>query len=116
MEFGLKQVLPKVIWEECVATPHFGECTLPLRVLAVQYATLQNRCGALWNVTECYGSVTEPLRSIMDHYGNITEPLQNVMGCYGCVMELLQNVTEALGDITERYGAVAEALWSIAGV
>jgi len=27
------QVLPKVIWEERVATPHSRECTRPLRVL-----------------------------------------------------------------------------------
>jgi len=25
---------PKVVWEECVATPHGRECTRPLRVLA----------------------------------------------------------------------------------
>jgi len=27
---------PKVIWKECIATPHGRECTRPLRVLAVQ--------------------------------------------------------------------------------
>jgi len=31
-----KQVLPKVLCEECVATPHGRECTCLLRVLAVQ--------------------------------------------------------------------------------
>ena len=31
-----QQVLPKAIWEECVAIPHDGEFTPPLRVLAVQ--------------------------------------------------------------------------------
>jgi len=46
--------------------PHVEECTLPLRVLAVQCATLWNRYGTLWslteplqNVTECYETVTE---------------------------------------------------------
>jgi len=32
----VKQVLPKVIWEECIATPHDKECTRLLHVLAVQ--------------------------------------------------------------------------------
>jgi len=40
--------LPKVIWEERVATPHVRECTLPQRVLAVA-CTMRNE--ALWSVT-----------------------------------------------------------------
>ena len=36
-----KQVLPKVIWEECVATPHGRECTCPLRVLLAVQCPLQ---------------------------------------------------------------------------
>ena len=32
-EYCSKQVLPKIIWEEHVATPHGRECTRPLRVL-----------------------------------------------------------------------------------
>ena len=32
----LNKSSPKVIWEECIATPKVGECTLPLCVLAVQ--------------------------------------------------------------------------------
>jgi len=44
---SVKQVLTKVIWKECVASryPYVGECTLPLRVLGVQCATLRNRYG-----------------------------------------------------------------------
>jgi len=38
-----KQVLPKVIWEERVATPHGREWTRPLRVLlAAQYPLQTN--------------------------------------------------------------------------
>ena len=37
-----EQVLSKVIWEECVATPHGRECTRPLRVLAVKCALQPN--------------------------------------------------------------------------
>ena len=37
----LEQVLPKVIWEEHVATPHGREWTRPLRMLAVAY-TMRN--------------------------------------------------------------------------
>jgi len=33
MSVYYKQVLPKAIWEERVATPHDGEWTRPLRVL-----------------------------------------------------------------------------------
>ena len=33
-----KQFLPKVIWEECIATPYGRECTRLLRVLAVSTA------------------------------------------------------------------------------
>jgi len=56
-----KQVLPKVIWEECVATPHIGECTHPLHMLAVA-CTMHNK--ALWSITELLRNVTEPLRKI----------------------------------------------------
>jgi len=54
-----KHVLFKVIWEDCVATPHSRECTRPLRVLlAVQcplqtsplsrgYATSTSQCHML---------------------------------------------------------------------
>jgi len=68
-----------------------GECTLPLRVLAVQCATLRNcygtllkRYGNVIRVTECYGAVT----------GRYVK-LQNVIercGRYGT----FRNVTEAL--------------------
>jgi len=81
-------------------SPHVGERTLLLRVLAVQCATLQNRyrmlrhgtealqkhCRALWNVTGALWSHCGMLWGIMEHYGMlrcITEPLQ----CYGMLRE-----------------------------
>jgi len=122
----MEQVPPKVIWEECVVTPHVGKCTLPLCMLAVQYATLRNRYGTLreryiygtlWNVTEAfgtlqsvYGSVTVRYVALQSHYGT----LRNVAECYGtlrCVAgryRRLWNVTEALRIVTESYGAVTE--------
>jgi len=62
----VKQVLPKVIWEELVAT-HVGECTLPPRVLAAQCAMLRNCYETLLNVTEA-------LRIVTERYGSITGP------------------------------------------
>jgi len=53
--------------------PHVGECTLPMRVLAVactmRNEALRKRCASLRDVTERYSTellwnVTEPLRKI----------------------------------------------------
>jgi len=53
--------------------PHVGECTVPLRVLAVACTvhneTLRKRYGALWNVMERYGSVADRYRTIRNCYG-----------------------------------------------
>ena len=45
-----EQVLPKVIWEweEHVDTPHGGECTRPLCVLAVQCPLQRSRVTHPW--------------------------------------------------------------------
>jgi len=59
-----KQVLPEVIWVELVATQHVGECTLPLRVLTVQCATLLNRYGPL---RKRYGAVLERYRTVTEN-------------------------------------------------
>ena len=90
--------------------PHVGECTLPLRVLAVQSAMLRNRYGTLQSVTGArYRAVTE-------RYGSVTEPLWNVAGRYRTVTEALQNVTERCSDLWSRLGTlrnVMEALWNV---
>jgi len=61
-------VLSRVIWEECVVTSHVGECTLPLHVLAVQCAMLQNIMGALQNVARSYGNFTECYWTLRKRY------------------------------------------------
>ena len=48
MERENKQVLPKIIWEEHVATHHVGNCTLQLCMLAIACAMRINE--ALWDV------------------------------------------------------------------
>jgi len=44
----LKQVLSKVTWEECVATPNGTECTRPLHALAVPCSLQSNPVTQLW--------------------------------------------------------------------
>jgi len=61
------------------ATPHVGEFTLPLCVLAVQCTTLENRYGMLCNVTVHYGSVTEHYRSIMEPLCYVTGLLRKIL-------------------------------------
>jgi len=54
-----------------IYTPHVGECTLPLRVLAVQCATLRNG----------YRTFRKRYRSVTGHYGtlrNFTEPWRKI--------------------------------------
>jgi len=56
-----KQVLPQSHLGRARRYPHVGECTLPLRVLAVQCVTLQNYYRTL---LKRYGSVMEALRIV----------------------------------------------------
>jgi len=55
---------------------HVKECTLPLRVLAVQCATLWNHYGS---IMERYGTLWRLDRygSFKERYGSVTEPLRN---------------------------------------
>jgi len=57
--------------------PHVEECTLPLRVLAVQCAPLQNRYGTLRKRYVTIGGVKEALRNrcgaLQERYGAVAE-------------------------------------------
>jgi len=64
---------PKVIWEECVATPisenALSHCVCylkPVQSVTKRYGTLRERYGALRNVTEA-------LQIVMERYGTVTE-------------------------------------------
>ena len=92
----VKQVLSKVIWEECMVTPSYvRESTLPLCVL----------CCTMHNVTEArYRSVTGPLQKHYRTLQNVTEALRALRS----VEETLQNRCKALWNVAEHYGAVTE--------
>jgi len=108
---------PQSHLETAHCNPHVGECTLPLRVLAVACTmcnkALQKHCASLQDVMESYRalqdvtercrSVTEALWGVLEHYG----ALRDVTGCYGSIAghyrsitELLRNVMEALRKIS----------------
>ena len=98
--------------------PHVGECTLPLRVLAVQCATLWNCYGTLLkhhgSITEHYGMlriVTEALQNCCKAWWNVTEPLWNAAKLRG-IMETLRKHYEA---VTGHYGSVTEMLYVVMG-
>jgi len=86
-----QQVLPKVIWEECVATPvpQAGECTVALRVLAVQCTTLQNRYGTL---RKHYGTVVDRYRTSRNVTGALWSRCKTLQG----VMDALRKCYRAL--------------------
>ena len=101
--------------------PHVGECTLPLRVLAVA-CTMRNKrlrdvMGALRGITERYRrvahryrtlwNVTERYRALRD----VTERCRSVMGCCRALRTsrsvawrygTLRSVTKLLRNVTER--------------
>jgi len=73
--------------------PHIGECTVPLRVLAVA-CTVHNE--ALW---KHYGSIAhryKTLQNVMERY----IALQEITERYGSITELLQNVMKPLRKIS----------------
>jgi len=80
--------------------PHVRECTLPMRVLAVQCATLkmlQDVTEALQNITERHGAVAD----ILGRYRNVTEAL--------CI---IMDVTELYGSVADHYKSIIEPLWN----
>jgi len=64
---ALSQVLPKVIWEKCVATSHGREWTSPLHVLAAQYSLQTN---PITQPRVCYIHTTMPHASYTLHYAS----------------------------------------------
>jgi len=74
---------------------HVRECTLLLHVLAVQCATVWNRC-------RCYGSIMEHYKALWEHYGAIMEAIWDVTEHYKAVTECCG----ALENVTEHYGTL----------
>jgi len=71
-----KQVLPKVIWEERVATPcrrmhsltACASCSCTMR-----NETLRSVTGRLGTVTRRYGTLRKRYRALTERYGTVTE-------------------------------------------
>ena len=89
-----KQVLPKVIWEELVATPRrrmhstttCASCSLynvteALHIIMGRSRTLQKRYGVLWTIAEHYRvlcDVMESYKMLQEHYKGLVERYRTV--------------------------------------
>jgi len=68
LEAGVYKSSPKVIWKECVATPHSSECSCPLHVPLVVQSLLQIQMSSVSQLWLRYIHTTVPHSSYKLHY------------------------------------------------